>query len=102
VYSPDLSKYDLNNVTVEHAHDDTSNIQGQDEDAGGDGLLEDEHDLNKYDLNHEVDAQAQDHHLLSNEEIHLNRGIVEHDSDNFFCLSNEKQHLCSSHLELKC
>jgi hypothetical protein len=89
-------------VTVEHAHDDTSNIQGQDEDAGGDGLLEDEHDLNKYDLNHEVDAQAQDHHLLSNEEIHLNRGIVEHDSDNFFCLSNEKQHLCSSHLELKC
>jgi hypothetical protein len=85
----DLSKYDLNNVTDEHAHDDTSNIQCQDEDAGGDGVLEDEHDLNKYDLNHEADAQAQDHHLLSNEEIRLNCGIAEHDSDNF-CLSNEQ------------
>jgi hypothetical protein len=76
-----------NNVTDEHARDDTSNIQGQYGDAGGDYLLEDDHDLNKYDLNHEADAQAQDHHLLSNGEIRLNRDVTEHDSDNF-CLSN--------------
>jgi hypothetical protein len=81
-YGHDLRKYDLNNVTGEDAHDDTSNIQGQDED---DHLLED-----KYDLNHEeAHAHSQDNHLLGNEEICLNRAMDEHDLDNC-CLSNEQ------------
>jgi hypothetical protein len=86
-YGHGLGKYDLNNETDEHAHDDASNIQGQDED---DHLWEDKYDLNKCDLNHgEAHAHSQDNHLLGNEEIHLNHAMADHDLDN--CrLSNEQ------------
>jgi len=51
---------DLVGQANQQANDDTSKIQGQDDHAGTNQMLEDESDLSNYDLNNEVDEHAQD------------------------------------------
>ncbi|AQK80971.1 hypothetical protein Zm00014a_001258 [Zea mays] len=86
----------------QEANNDTSEIQGQDGHAGANQVLEDESDLNSYDLNNEADEDAQDDTLenqVQDENVEDNHLLEDgHDLTRYDVNNEAGEHAHDNHL----